>query len=149
MKLATETTTVSLAELSKEAAHDANFEVLQLQRKRAIYATTYQRMQEVLHLDDEGYEVSITLRSHSKTLTLTAAEGAQCFDSGELYTCIGGQLRALQAQILQILQRVEDGQPLGSQEGTDTPQMHQVLALCMPQVAAPTTVTAHASSLAA
>lgn len=121
----------------QQAPHDAGYETLKLQRAREIYAALYQRMQDALRLDDEGYEVSIVLRGPSRTLTLTADEADTCFNLNEIYAVLGKRLSAKQAEIMDLLLKVESGTPLDSEEGTDDPLLHQALALCLPAATAP------------
>lgn len=133
MKLVTSTTAPDFAALREQhGVHDANYALLKLARTRAIYGTLYQRLQDVLHIDDEGCEVTITLRSHSKTLTLTSAETDECFSLCEIYGVLGSRLNALSAEILDLLAATKDALPAAF-EGTNDPLMIQAHALCMPQ----------------
>lgn len=138
MKLTTTPAPTLAALRQQKYVHDAGAETLKLQRTREIYAALYQRFQDVLRLDDEGYEVTITVRGLSRTLTLSAAETEACFNLDEMYAVLGNRLNAHHAEILDMLLKVEGGTPLDSQEGTDEPLLHQALALCLP---APTPAT--------
>jgi hypothetical protein len=155
MKLAT-TPALDFATLKEvESAHDVDYMNGKLARRRAHFAFCFQRYQDLLTLDDEGYEVSITLKSATKTVTLTAAESEDAFDLGNIYQKFSGQLAALQAEILDLLENKQKGKhkDFGLWEGTDAPIMRQVVALCMPQPAAkpqtdstaPTTPTVQAA----
>jgi hypothetical protein len=143
MKLATTATALDYTALREvQSTHDVDYLNGKLARRRAHFAFLFQRNQDLLTLDDEGYEVSITLKSATKTVTLTAAESEDAFDLGNIYQKLSGQLAALQAQILDLLENKQEGKhkDFGLWEGTDAPIMRQVVALCMPQpVAKPQT----------
>jgi hypothetical protein len=124
--------------------HDANYGEVKLARTRAIYGALYQRMLDTLFLDDEGYEVTITLRSASKTLTLNEAEVDKCFNLTDIYEAQGKRLDALSAQILDLLGAGDLADSKGAFAGTTDPDVLLGHALCMPQPheqpeAAPTT----------
>lgn len=140
MKLAATTPALDFAALRQvDNAHDVDYLAGKLARRRAHFAALFQRYQDMLALDDEGCEISVTLKSATKTATLTAAEAEQCFCINDVFQLIGGQLDALQAEILDLLEHKQDGghsHQDGLWEGTDAPIMRQVVALCMPQPAA-------------
>ena len=136
MKLAT-TTTAPIDFDAMQAfvgAHDAGYKAKQLARRRAHYAALFQRYQDLLTLDDEGFEVSITLRSATKTVVLSAKESERAFDLSELYDQHGKHMGALQDEIIDLL-REKDDDDTGLWAGTDLLIMHQIVALCMPQPA--------------
>jgi len=140
MKLATDTTVPNFKALRElTSLHDAGYEAVKLTRTRAIYAALYQRMLDTLHIDDEGYELTITLRSPSKTLTLNNAEADACFNLSDVYGVQGKRMDALSAEILDML----SGAKNDAFAGTDDPQMMQAHALCLPQMEAATD-SAHA-----
>jgi len=139
MKVAANTPALDFTALKKvESAHDVDYLAGQLARRRAHFAFLFQRYQDLLTLDDEGYEVSITLTSATKTVTLSRAEGEDSFDMTALYEKHGNHMAALQAEILDLLENKEKNQhkDFGLWEGTDAPTMRQVVTLCMPQPAA-------------
>ncbi|MGI4863721.1 MAG: hypothetical protein ACRYFZ_07325 [Janthinobacterium lividum] len=140
MKLAADTPALDFTALKKvESAHDVDYLAGQLARRRAHFAFLFQRYQDLLTLDDEGYEVSITLTSATKTVTLSRAEGEDSFDMTALYEKHGNHMAALQAEILDLLENKQDGshKDFGLWEGTGAPDMRQVVALCMPQSTTP------------
>lgn len=112
--------------------HDAGYETLKLQRSREIYGALYQRFQDLLRLDDEGYEITITLRGASRTVTLTTDEAEACFNLSDIYGVLGNRLNAQHTQILDVLLAIEKGTPLDFMDGTNDPLLRQALALCLP-----------------
>lgn len=156
MKLNTTASTLNFIALREvKSAHDVDYLAGKLARRRAHFAALFQRYQDMLTLDDEGCEISVTLKSATKTVTLTATEGAECFCLNDMFQFLGNQLDVLQAEILDLLENKENGKHKqhGLWEGTDAPIMRQVVALCMPQPASaltadsstPTTPTAKAA----
>lgn len=130
MKLASTTPAPDFTALRElTGVHDADFEAQKLVRARAIYAARYARLQELLLLDDEGYEVTITVRSHSKTLTLTQYEGEACFDLNAVYGVLGRGLDALKDQILDCL--AGTAPTIGLNEA-ENQQLRQAHMLCLP-----------------
>lgn len=121
--------------LELHGVHDAGYEALKLERAREIYGVLYRRMQDLLHLDEEGYQVSITLRGPSRTINLTPAEAEKCFNFSDIFEVVGSQMNARHAEIIDTLLNIENGTPLDSaMEGTGSPLMREALALCLPQV---------------
>jgi hypothetical protein len=140
MKVSPTTAPIDFAALKEvESAHDVNYIAGKLARRRTHYAFLFQRYQDILTLDDEGCEISVTLKSATKTVTLTTAESEECFCLNDMYQLLGNHLDALQAEILDLLEGKVKGkdEQFGLWEGTDAPIMRQVVALCMPQAAAP------------
>lgn len=131
LAVATPTDFAALREVS--SPHDAGYKTKQLARRRAHYAALFQRYQDALTIDDEGYEVSITIRSVSKSLTLTSAEAEHCFNLTELYGKLGAHLNALRAEIMDLL--ADPSAEAAGFEGTDEPLLHEALALCLPAAA--------------
>lgn len=141
MKVSSTTPTVDFAALREvESAYDVAFKAKQLARRRAHYAFLFQRYQDMLTLDDEGYEVSITLKSATKEVTLNSTESGDCFDITNMYSQLGKKLGALQDEILDLLADFNKEDTTSTFAGTDKPIMHQVVALCMPQAVAPAEV---------
>lgn len=141
MKVSPTTPAVDFAALKEvECAHDVNYMAGKLARRRAHYAFLFQRYQDILTLDDEGCEISVTLKSATKTVTLTTAEAEECFCLNDMYQLLGNHLDALQAEILDLLEGKVKGkdEQFGLWEGTEAPIMRQVVALCMPQSATQT-----------
>ncbi|MGI4735073.1 MAG: hypothetical protein ACRYG7_07835 [Janthinobacterium lividum] len=129
------TTLAHLAQLrEQQGVHDANYETLQLQRTRETYAAYYNRFQDILQADEEGYEVIITVRSLTKEVTLTNEEGQESFDITALFQKWGNKLSALHHEITDKLIKIENGEPLdGAMHGTGNALLVQAHALCLPQ----------------
>jgi len=136
MKVATATPIDFDALRNIDSVHDAGFKAQHLARRRAHYAALFQRYQDAVAINDEEYEVSITIRSVSKSLTLTAAESDAAFDITAIYEKLGKKLDALKDEIIDLLtdESIEDKK--GCFAGTDDPLMHQAHNLCMPQQSA-------------
>lgn len=131
-----------LAQLrDQQGVHDANFETLKLQRTRETYAAYYNRLQDILQADDEGYELVITVRSLTREVTLANDEGQASFDITALFELWGNKLNALHQEIADKLIKIENGEPLDSaMSGTGDPLLIQAHAMCMPQPETPSKV---------
>lgn len=125
-----------IAELTKlqqqQNVHNTGIEAIELGQRRVAYAALYQRLLDLMQLDEEGFEVSITLRGLTKTVALSAAEAKMCFDNSPLYADLTEALNKRHAVIIGTLLKVECGTPLDSEDGADNGARGGALALCLP-----------------
>jgi hypothetical protein len=101
---------------------DLNMEARKLARLRLEFGALYQQYQDMLQADDEGMEVTITIRSTTKTLTLRDTN-LDYFNTGDYYQSVGTYLDHLQKQIIAL---------------QDHAMGIHALALCLPEQPATT-----------
>jgi len=136
MKIATATTAPDFAAIKAVASVvDLNMEARKLARLRLEFGALYQQYQDVLQADDEGMEVTITIRSTTKTLKLRDT-GLDYFNTGDYYQNVGTYLDHLQKQIIELHEKAQTtGLDKGGSAADQQDQAMGVhaLALCLPE----------------
>jgi hypothetical protein len=141
MKVATAATAPDFAAIKAVSSLvDLNMEARKLARLRLEFGALYQQYQDMLQADDEGMEVTITIRSTTKTLTLRDTN-LDYFNTGDYYQSVGTYLDQLQKAILELHEKKQTtGLDMGGSAADlqDHAMGIHALALCLPEQPATT-----------